>query len=551
MTILSPKEIRDQLNRILESSDFVAAKRRRQFLRYVVEQSLNSQSDRIKQYTIAVEAFGFGEDFDPQTNSIVRIQGRRLRLALDQYYDEQGFEDPILIKIPKGTYVPRFVDNKTILSRTRPKYPNGQLASSQNVFEKSNLKKPASIAVLPFIFQGDDQKDAYISDALTEALTVGLAKFEGLGVIASQAAQPFQASEITVDTMAKILGVRFVLTGSVRKQGDALRVAVQLTDTHDGALLWAESMDRDTSSPGIFATLDDITRRILINVGDEHGFILHQLTPEIHKKPANDLNFYEASLLYHHYNTTVGKEKNKHIRRILERAVEINPEYALGWGQLAAVYGDVYTLDYHGLDVPLEKALFCAKKAIALDSRSQESRANLALIRFLLRQHKTAIAEAEKAIPLNPNSAYVVSFSGWIMGLSGDLEQGRRIIDEMDDFKPNTPGWLRLIAFLYHLVKGEYDQALHEARRFRMPDELAWDPICRAAAAGHLGQAKIAATAYGELVEKFPAVAGNIEDTIHVYIHFDPWVKSILAGLGKAKVAWDNVLASEQLLTIS
>jgi|GEM_PF-749475 len=551
MTIHSPEEIRDQLNRILESSEFVAAKRRRQFLRYVVEQSLNGESDRIKQYTIAVEALGFGENFDPQTNSVVRIQGRRLRLALDQYYDEQGLEDPILIKIPKGTYVPRFVEKKATWSRARPKASNGQLASQQNIVEKYSLKKPASIAVLPFIFQGDDQKDTYIADALTEALTVGLAKFESLGVIASQSTQQFKDAEVTADTMAKILGVRFVLTGSVRKQGDALRVAVQLTDTHDSALLWAESMDRDTSISGIFAILDDITRRILINVGDEHGFILHQLIPEIHNKPANDLNFYEASLLYHHYNTTVGKEKNRHIRRVLERAVEINPDYALGWGQLAAVYGDVYTLDYQGFENPLERALFCAKKAIALESRSQESHANLALIRFLLRQHRAAIAEAEKAIPLNPNSAYVVSFSGWIIGLSGGLEQGRRIIDKMDEYKPNTPGWLRLIAFLYHLVQGEYDQALHEARRFRMPDELAWDPICRAAAAGHLGKAKIAAAAYGELMEKFPAVAGNIEDTIRIYIHFDPWVKSIIDGLGKAKVACDKVIEPEQLLITS
>lgn len=169
----------------------------------------------------------------------------------------------------------------------------------------------------------------------------------------------------------------------------------------------------------------------------------------------------------------------------------------------------------------------------------------------MLRQHKAAIAEAEKAMPLNPNSAYVVSFSGWIIGLSGDLEQGRRIIDEMDDFKPNTPGWLRLVAFLCHLDRGEYDQALHEARRFRMPDELAWDPICRAAAAGHLGNDKVAAAAYGELFKKYATIAVNIEDAIRVYFHFDPWVKSILDGLGKARVAWDKVFELEPLLTTS
>jgi len=531
MMDISPDRIRDQLSRILASPKFNSSKQLSRFLSFVVEQSLKGDSDRIKQYTIAVEVLGYGDDFDPQSDPIVRIQARRLRRALDHYYDTLGASDPVRIDIPKGAYVPIFVQIESPPSRIK-------LKTLQKIDEKPGLMKPASIAVLPFVFQGDNQQEAYLAEALTEALTVGLAKFEGLGVIASQSTLQFKNVKSSVDEMAKALGVRFLLTGSVRKMDDALRVQAQLTDARDESLLWAESMDRDISSTGIFAALDDISRRIIVNAGDEHGVILHQLIPEILDKPLRDLNIHEASLLYHHYNTTVGIEKHKRIRRVLEHAVEINPEYALGWGQLAAVYGDVYSLDYGELGNPLQRALFCAKKAIALDSRSQESHANLALIRFLLKHHRAAIEEAEKAIPLNPNSAYVVSFSGWIIGLSGDLEQGRRIIDEMDNYKPNSPGWLRLVAFIFYMENGDYDQALHEVRRFRMPDELAWDPLCRAVASGLHGKTNVAAAAYNELVNKFPMVARSVEDTIRLYLHFEHWVEAMLTGLEKAKLAF-------------
>lgn len=548
MMDISPEGIKEQLSRILASPKFMASRRLSRFLSFVVEQSQKGQSGRIKQYTIAVDALGYGDDFDPQSDPVIRIQARRLRRALDQYYDTLGTSDPIRIDIPKGSYVPLFVQIGSPPVRIELQTTKKRALSPQITVKKPSLIKPASIAVLPFVFQGDNQQEAYLADALTEALTVGLAKFESLSVIASQSTMQFKDVNSAVNEITKALGVHFLLTGSLRKKNGLLRVLAQLIDTRDESLLWAESMDRDISSTSIFAALDDISRRILVNVGDEHGLILHQLIQGILDKPLDNLNIHEASLLYHHYNTTVGPKKHKHIRRVLEHTVEINPEYALGWGQLAAVYGDAYTLDYKGLDNPLEKALFCAKKATALDSRSQESHANLALIRFLLKQHSAAIEEAKKALPLNPNSAYVVSFSGWIIGLSGELDQGRQIIDEMDSYKPNSPGWLRLVAFLYHLNKGNYDQALYEARRFRMPDELAWDPICRATAAGHLGKAEVAAAAYDELLKKFSAVALNIEDTLRVYIHFDHWVKVILEGLQKAKVTFDDVLGADRNL---
>ncbi len=105
VTNIPPDRVRDHLKRILASPEFSAGKRFSQFLRYVVEQSLNGQSNSIKQYTIAVDALGYGVDFDPLSNPAIRILARRLRRALDHYYNAHGIEDSIRIDIPKGIIV--------------------------------------------------------------------------------------------------------------------------------------------------------------------------------------------------------------------------------------------------------------------------------------------------------------------------------------------------------------------------------------------------------------------------------------------------------------
>ena len=110
MIDISPDRVKPRLERILAGSEFRASNVLSQFLRYVVEQTLNGQSGSIKQYTVAVEALGYGPDFDPQTNPVVRIHARKLRRALDRYYLEQGRDDPFRIDIPKGGYIPIFTE---------------------------------------------------------------------------------------------------------------------------------------------------------------------------------------------------------------------------------------------------------------------------------------------------------------------------------------------------------------------------------------------------------------------------------------------------------
>ena len=106
--VATSHEIRAHLHRVVESAVFRGSLRLTCFLTFVVETTLAGKGDRLKAYTIAIEAFRRHDDFDPQTNPIVRVEAGRLRHALSRYYSGEGRDDSIVIDLPRGSYVPVF-----------------------------------------------------------------------------------------------------------------------------------------------------------------------------------------------------------------------------------------------------------------------------------------------------------------------------------------------------------------------------------------------------------------------------------------------------------
>ncbi len=106
----SPEAVRTQLDKILRSGPFAPSERMTRFLRFVVEETLARRADKLSEYAIGVEVYDRGESFEPSTDSIVRVDARRLRSKLREYYDTAGSNDPLLIEVPKGTYSPVFLN---------------------------------------------------------------------------------------------------------------------------------------------------------------------------------------------------------------------------------------------------------------------------------------------------------------------------------------------------------------------------------------------------------------------------------------------------------
>ena len=117
--------IRDELRRILANPEFHASEKRREFLTFVVEETLAGNTDQIKGYTIATRVFNRNKDFDAGNDPVVRIQAGKLRRELERYYLVAGGDDPIRIDIPKGRYVPFFIEQTCTIRADRAVHPAG------------------------------------------------------------------------------------------------------------------------------------------------------------------------------------------------------------------------------------------------------------------------------------------------------------------------------------------------------------------------------------------------------------------------------------------
>src|SRR5689334_20662045 len=107
--VIPPEIIQDALQRVIGSPEFINSERKRRFLKFIVEEALAGHANRIKAYTIAVDAFDRDPSFDPVSDPVVRIEAGRLRRCLEHYYLTSGAADRVRITIPKGGYVPQFI----------------------------------------------------------------------------------------------------------------------------------------------------------------------------------------------------------------------------------------------------------------------------------------------------------------------------------------------------------------------------------------------------------------------------------------------------------
>ena len=128
---------------------------------------------------------------------------------------------------------------------------------------------------------------------------------------------------------------------------------------------------------------------------------------------------------------------------------------------------------------------------------------------------RTAAAEAETALALNPNAPGPIGFLGWLLALYGEWERGLAILKKGMELNPHYPGWFHMAPYFYHFLQERYEEAYHEARAFQMP-QLFWDPLLRAAALGRLGRETEGAKALAELLLSNPAFTGSANaDRVH------------------------------------
>jgi TolB-like protein/class 3 adenylate cyclase len=293
------------------------------------------------------------------------------------------------------------------------------------------LPDKPSIAVLPFENMGGDPEQAYFADGMTEDLITDLSKVAGLFVIARNSTFVYKGKATDIREVARTLGVRYVLEGSVRRSGAEVRVNAQLIDTTTGGHVWADRYDGDLKN--IFAFQDKVTRNVVTALAVE---LTKEDRERVARRGTENTQAYDVFLKgWQHYLRQTPEDFRAAIVHF-KKAVELDPKYGRAYAALAATYWEA-SRRYWDLALGFSRtreAQLQAEQFLAKAMRDPTPLAHQVASAMLLhmQQHDEAIAEAKRAIASDPNDAdgYValantLSFTG---RASDALEQVERAI---------------------------------------------------------------------------------------------------------------------------
>jgi adenylate cyclase len=327
--------------------------------------------------------------------------------------------------------------------------------------------RPA-IAVLPFENPGGDPGQAYFADGITEDIITGLSRFRGLLVIARGSSFVFRGGAADAADAAEIgrrLGAGFLLEGSVRRAVERVRITAWLTDAATGARLWAERYDRTLED--IFAVQDEVAATIAATLA---GRVQAAGLERARRKPTADLAAYDCVLRGMEHLAGYGEEANARARAMFERAVGLDPGYALAKAFLAlTIYVEEFN-DRGRTEGPgLERALALASEAVALDGEDCRCHRVLAQVLLALRRFGPADHHSERALALNPNDAHTAADRAYVLIYLGRPGEAVTRVRQAMRLNPLHPLWYwTMLARALHF-SGEHEEAIGAYERYPTP----------------------------------------------------------------------------------
>ena len=327
------------------------------------------------------------------------------------------------------------------------------------------LPDKPSIAVLPFTNLSDDPNQEYFVDGMTEDLITDLAKIESLFVIARNTVFTYKGKSVSVPDVARELGIRYVLEGSVRRVGDVVRINTQLIDGASGAHIWAERYDGTLAD--IFALQDEVTSEIVAQ-------LQITLTPDEqnrqNRKDTDNPDAHDAYLrgwqLYRRFTPEDFVEAIPH----LERAVELDPDYGQAWATLASVYWITNRKSYawalivnpnESNSVSWKETRIKAGQYLEQAKRNPTPLAHQveSQIWWDFRQFDKALGEAEQAVALDPNDPEGHLAMAWALIFAGRAEAAISFAESAIRLDPYFPANYRFALGTAQLMLERYAAA--------------------------------------------------------------------------------------------
>ena len=335
------------------------------------------------------------------------------------------------------------------------------------------LPEKPSIAVLPFDNMSGDPNQDYFCDGLTENMITALSKTPKMFVIARNSTFTYKGKAVKVNQIAEELGVQYVLEGSVRKEGDRVRITAQLIDALTGHHLWAEKYDRELKE--IFSLQDEITKKIITSLQVK---LTEGEQASVYAKGTDNLEAYLNAMKANWLNLNGTKAGVLKALDLAEEAIDLDPNYAFAYKVLGTAHGATLWLQMSkNPRETLKRTIELHQRSVELNDSLAYAHAALGYWLMYVRQHDKAVAEGERAFILEPGSADTIHVYAAILTYAGRRKEAIPLFEEALRLNPKPPTlYLRHYGVALRDL-GLYKEANAQAERAikNEPDDLiAW-----------------------------------------------------------------------------
>ena len=318
------------------------------------------------------------------------------------------------------------------------------------------LPDKPSIAVLPFANMSGNPDQEYFCDGITDQIITSLSMIPRLFVIARSSTFIYKGKTVKVQKVAKEMGVRYVLEGSVQRSEGRIRILVQLIDAIKGIHLWSERYDRDLKD--LFVLQDEIARQIMTA-------LQVKLTEGEHASgvagTTSNLKALECFWRSEEHFFRFTREDNAVARQWAQKAVDLDPKFASGWAQMGWTY--LWDINFGWSKSPvqsMERALECGQKAIDLSNSCAKAHSLMGYINLLNRKFDEAIENGEKAVSINPNDPIILTALAAIMHFNGKFDESIALVKNAMRLCPYYPATFLTQLSMSYFLAGRYEEAL-------------------------------------------------------------------------------------------